>query len=749
MLTTKVKRLALLGLLSFFLLLSGWGPSVRAAAAPEPVGKIRWAYYVAYDSTSLTSLREHISHLDYLSPWWFKLDNAGNLISDDPTVTDRNMEIVLQLARTNGIKVLPMVKNIPQYADFHPVLADQGLRRQAIQRIAAMAQDYDGVHIDFEGVDATDRPYLTAFMGELAAVMRPRGKLVTQALVAKDRELTSGWAGAFDYRALGEANDLLMLMAYGYSQARPIATAPFPWVEGSVAYAVSQIPAQKIILGVPWYGYDWQVGSGRPPTSLRYPQTMDLVRRYGVAPEYDETNKAVHFTYSASAEGHEVWYEDARSQDAKLDLVFQYGLAGAAGWRLGHEDPAVWNSFNARLSYRTWLLAEGSTAPPYHTWILIMNPNSTPANISVAFLKEDGQTVERSYRVAPTSRFSLFANQIVPDAAISTRVDSDQPIFVERAMYFGHDGHDSLGVNSPARRWYLPEGFTGPGVHTWVLLMNPNPAPTTARVTFMRDDGPPVVKEFSLRATSRLNVWANQHVPDAAFATLIEADLPIVAERAMYFDGGKGGHGSAGVTYTSRRWYFAEGATDGGFATWFLIMNPNSGPASATLTFMMEDGQKVSRSFTLSATSRLTVYANSIVGSRKFAALVEADRSVVVERAMYWAGGVSGHSTVGATAPATTWYLPEGSTAYPFQEWVLLMNPNASPAQVSATFMTETGAIVQRQYTLRPTSRLTISVDDIVPGTALSVRIDSDLPVVAERSMYFGTGGHNSMGLGR
>ncbi len=718
-----------------------------AAADLQIVGKIRWAYYVTYGNDSMDSLRQHISNLDILSPYWYEL-NAQGEVSRVSGASDQNLATVRDLAQGAGVKLLPMIKNRAEWGELHPILADPSLRRQTIANIVALTANgaYPGIHIDFESVNSDDRPHLTTFMNELAAELRPRGKLVTQAVAAKDRERTDGWAGAYDYAALGAANDLILIMTYGYGTAIPRSTAPFPWVDDSAAFAASQIPPDKLLLGVPWYGYEWV--DGRVARSLRYPQAIALAQEHGVDIEYDQSAEGPHFTFQDGGQRHDVWFEDRRSQDAKLDLVQKYGLAGAGGWRLGHEDPGVWDSFNAMLGFRTWYLAEGSTGNPYHTWVLLMNPNAGPANATVTFMKEDGSTVVRQYRLPAQSRTNVFANQIVPDSAISTKVEADQPIIVERAMYFGHDGHASVGVNAPRYRWYLPEGYAGSGVHSWVLLMNPNPQAANATVTFMKEDGSTVVRQYSLAATSRLNIFANQVVPGAAFATKVESDAPIVAERAMYFDGGKGGHGSPGSPFATKNWYFAEGYT--GYGSWILLMNPGATPTPVAVTFLLEDGRAVRRDYSLPGTSRLTVYANSILGPDKaFATKIEAQAPIVAERSMYWNQSQSGHASLGAPAPARTWYLAEGATAYPFDEWLLVANPNPSPANLTVTFMKEGGGAVVRSYRVGASARFTLHVNEVVPDSALSIKVESDLAVVAERSMYFGQGGTVTIGVAR
>jgi hypothetical protein len=189
-------------------------PSPTASRTPQVLFPVRWGYYLPADPASRASLEGHIGELSVLAPVWFQMDARGRVVpsSDD----DRGR--VLRMAQERGVLVLPLVVNGPRYAELHPLLAEPGRRRAAITNLARLVETegYDGIHIDFEAIDGADRPHLTAFMEELAAAFRPRGWLVTQAIAAKEQERTTGWAGAYDYAALGRANDLVVLMAYGY-----------------------------------------------------------------------------------------------------------------------------------------------------------------------------------------------------------------------------------------------------------------------------------------------------------------------------------------------------------------------------------------------------------------------------------------------------------------------------------------------------------------------------------------------------
>ncbi len=728
-----------------FAILSLQPPPARNAEASSP-GKIRWAYYVPYDTTSLTSLRQALPNLDYVSPFWFYIDAQGQ-------IEDKDQAEITQLIKSRGVKILPTFRNQVNYADFHGVLADASLRQRAIGNILRLvdAHGYDGVNIDFEALDGSDRSNLSRFMADLASVLRPKGKMVTQAVSARDKDLDTGWAGAFDYASLAASNDLILLMAYGYRTANstvPGPTAPMSWVNSTVAYVVSQMPARKLLLGVAWYGYDWNLTAGPPARAMLFSDTMSAASRFGATPEYDEPSQTAVLKYTQNGQQHQVWYEDRRSVDAKMKLVEKYGLAGVGGWRLGQEDPAVWDLWKAStLSHRTWYLAEGCTCAPFDTWVLIMNPNETASNVTVTFMKEDGSNVVRSYKVAAESRFNLFANQVVPNSAFSTRVDSDLPVFVERSMYFGHDGTNTSGTTDPADNWYLAEGYSGPGTDTWVLVMNPNPQQARAKVTFMKEDGGQVDRDYTLAPTSRLSIYANGIVPGVSFSTRVVTDRPVVVERAEYFGEG-GGHGSMGSPGAASAWYLPEGYT--GQSTMVLVMNPNPQEAKATVTFMTDSGGNVSRTYALRPTSRTTINVNDILpAGTAFGTQVTSDQPVVVERASYWDNGRNGHSSLGASSTATTWYMPEGSTASPFTEFVLVMNPNDAPANLSVKFMLEGGGTVNGSYTVGAKSRFTLNVNSVVPNRALSVRVNSNIPVVAERVMYNGAGGHSSLGIGQ
>ncbi|MCX7622719.1 MAG: glycosyl hydrolase family 18 protein, partial [Thermomicrobium sp.] len=340
--TQRRRSVRVLRLLLALVLVTGSFASVigaAPAAAARPTF-VRWGYYVTYDRTSWTTLQAQLGKLDIVSPYFFQLRADGTIEElSDPTADT--------FLRESGVTVVPMIKNVPRWDEFTPLLSDRQQRAAIIGRIVELVErrGYDGIHIDFEAVNANDAPLLTAFMRELAATLHPRGKLVTQAVVARTSDTPTTWGGAYEYSALAEVNDYIVVMAYDfhYAGGSPGPVAPLTWVRRVVDYLVTRVPTDKLILGIPLYGYDWDTTAGPPARSVRYDQVQELQRRPGATSGYDEREQEAWLRYVDDlGHQHEVWHADARSVAARLDLALDRGLAGVALWRLGHEDPAIW-----------------------------------------------------------------------------------------------------------------------------------------------------------------------------------------------------------------------------------------------------------------------------------------------------------------------------------------------------------------------------------------------------------------------
>lgn len=135
-----------------------------------------------------------------------------------------------------------------------------------------------------------------------------------------------------------------MAYDYSYSTSDPGPIAPHDWVESVVAYAVARVPADKLMLGLAAYGYDWV---GRSGTDIGAADAASLARQKGVTPTWHGGSGGTSFSYESDGQQHTVWYEDARSVAAEQQVAIDHRLRGVAIWRLGTEDPQTWTSVAA------------------------------------------------------------------------------------------------------------------------------------------------------------------------------------------------------------------------------------------------------------------------------------------------------------------------------------------------------------------------------------------------------------------
>ena len=310
---------------------------------------------------------------------------------------------------------------------------------------------------------------------------------------------------------------------------------------------------------------------------------------------------------------------------------------------------------------------------------------------------------------------------------------------------------------------YLSEGATGPFFDLDISLANS--AATAAPVTlqFLKEDGSTIVRTMELGPMSQRVVHVNDipGLESAAVSTSVRSTSAVVVERTMFWDKNRyGGHGTSGVSATSTRWYFAEGS-QGYFDTYFLLSNPTSSTAIVSLFFLRETGAIVVKLVTVKPMSRMTIYAGdipSLVG-RSFSTIVSSSARIVAERAMYfgktqvWAGG---HESAGISALSTTWFHAEGATGPYFDTYILVGNPNSNRANLTVTYLTDDGTSIVKTYTVNAYQRLTIDVeaqDPRLANAAVSTTVQSSIPVVSERAMYWpGTAAtwaeaHNSFGV--
>jgi hypothetical protein len=304
---------------------------------------------------------------------------------------------------------------------------------------------------------------------------------------------------------------------------------------------------------------------------------------------------------------------------------------------------------------------------------------------------------------------------------------------------------------------YFAEGADGTFFSTSLALFNPASTPATVNVRFLGPDGAGASRPVALAAQAPAYVDVGSlGLPFTEFSIAVEGASQITAERRMTWGtlSSLSTHTGTGVATPSSIWHFAEGATVAGMQTFFLLQNPGTLPAVATMQYLLADGTVQQRTHTVPAQSRLTVWANqegTPLQSAEFATTISSDQPLVAERAMYRdAEGrlfAAGSVVAGVAAPATSWFLAEGATGSFFDTYLLLSNPGDTAATVDVEFIRahdfsdiNTAFPVPRRYVVAPHSRRTVWVSQEDPAlrtTEVATRLQSSGPIVAERSMWW------------
>jgi subtilisin family serine protease len=423
----------------------------------------------------------------------------------------------------------------------------------------------------------------------------------------------------------------------------------------------------------------------------------------------------------------------------------------------GYDEEYGWGLVDANGALRVPLVTINNPQDMSYPTAGKVSATATDANANVKYMElwVDGTLIESYVHPAPAGTINHTFNSWDLNQLSEGTHEITVKAIDTSGVWAGEESitvYRNLSQPRPAQDWYLAEGTTAWGFEEYVLVQNPNPAPTAVEVTFMKPGGATQEFAFSMTGNSRLTIPVNSLVPEGDVSTYIHAGLPVVAERAMYWGGRTGGHVAVGANAPDEDWYLAEGTTAWGFEEYVLVQNPNPSATSVKATFMKPGGVNQEYDFSMAGYSRLTLPVNDLVASSDVSTHIHADLPVVVERAMYWNGKDGGHATMGVTEGCATWYLAEGTTAWGFEEYILVQNPTPVTANVSFTFMKPGGSTTRSFYSVGPQSRFTLNVAEVVPGSDVSTFLKADQAVIAERAMYWPRGsrsrveGHCSTG---
>jgi spore germination protein len=317
-------------------------------------------YIYIFGEQAMPIIKEVGEHLTYLSPFAYMIREDGDLepINDSPAIrTAYTMKVVPLMSITNFTST-ELGGNLA-----HEVLSDlQIVERLLANVIKTMNQKgYRGLIIDFENVLPADRENYNRFLQLAVDRLHPNGFVVASALAPKTSAGQSGVLyEAHDYAAHGRILDFVVLMTYewGYRKGPPRAISPIDQIKLVLDYAVTVIPRNKIFFGFQIYARDWLLPhvQGQEARTFGNKEAIDIAIQHGAVIEYDNVAASPFFRYKdEQGRMHEVWFEDARSAQAKFDVVKAYGLRGISYWALAYPYPENWALLEDNFTVRKLL----------------------------------------------------------------------------------------------------------------------------------------------------------------------------------------------------------------------------------------------------------------------------------------------------------------------------------------------------------------------------------------------------------
>lgn len=313
-----------------------------------------------------------------------------------------------------------------------------------------------------------------------------------------------------------------------------------------------------------------------------------------------------------------------------------------------------------------WFMAEGVTAGGSETWVLVANPSATEtAAVTVDFMTSKGRVAGPAFALNPRTRKSIRVGQFTSTYDVSSRVHSvGAAVIAERATYLAHGGFrgstDSPAVQLGSTSALLAEGATAGGFKTWILIANPAAdATATVSLTYLTGNGPVAGPRIALAPQSRRSILVNDTVATFDVSTLVESDIAVVAERAMYSNDVTHGKGSATGEASSeggKHWLAVEGATASGFETWVLVANPDPAlTATIAVTFLTASGPVAGPTLDIGPASRRSIRVDNSITTFDVATDVSviSGPSVYVDRTVYTPPGPAHDMTGGPAARLT------------------------------------------------------------------------------------------------
>ncbi|MCM2974058.1 glycosyl hydrolase family 18 protein [Priestia aryabhattai] len=285
-------------------------------------------------------------NLDVVSPRWFTLTRSDKVVSSSINPS------YVQTAHKNGKKVWPLIGNNFDDVLTSDVLGNKAKRQKLVSSVESslVKTNSDGINVDFENINIKNKQDFVLFIKELKAALKPHGMTVSVDVTRENND--PFWSGSFDRKQIGQVADYVIMMGYeehwGGSQV-PGSVASLPWVKEGTELLMKDVPAHKILLGVPFYTREWKTDLSTKKVvtkDLTMKEAEAIISSKKLTKKWDSQASQYYVEYTENGTKHQIWLEDKASMQRRVKLINDYHLGGAAAWYIGSETSDIWELYN-------------------------------------------------------------------------------------------------------------------------------------------------------------------------------------------------------------------------------------------------------------------------------------------------------------------------------------------------------------------------------------------------------------------
>lgn len=295
-------------------------------------------------NSGVDGLLANTKGINTISPTWFFLsDNSGGFTS----IADR---AYVDNMHARGIEVWALIDNFTNDVDISQILSTTTNRKHLITQLTASVKEYDidGINIDFEQLPSESGPDYIQFLRELSVSCRNNG-----IVLSADNYVPTSYTSHYGRKEQGEVLDYFIIMGYDehYSGSdEPGSVASINYVRQGIENTIKDVPAQKVINGIPFYTRIWKLTDKITSEALSMEAAESYLSQYGITAAWDEATCQNYAAFEADGVSYQIWLEDTESIQAKLGAMSTYPLAGVAHWKLGLEKPEIWDVIQQYLN---------------------------------------------------------------------------------------------------------------------------------------------------------------------------------------------------------------------------------------------------------------------------------------------------------------------------------------------------------------------------------------------------------------